>query len=165
MGLGIVGNLIAHAWGEYEAAPVLQFRVQFAFQAKQDMAFAAPMIGKVARAVLHDPHTNIPKLSTAPGCRTHFTGMLAGLYRLPIRDAEGMSFSCIGFELQLVCYQGGVAGRHRRGTPREAHHPHFVMRSGSGRLSKRNGRSDIGAAELDLGLALPSTHAHLEQIA
>ena len=47
MGFGIVGDLVAHARLENEAAAVFEFGMQFSAQAQQHMPFAAPMIGKI----------------------------------------------------------------------------------------------------------------------
>jgi len=42
MGFGVVGHLIAHARRQHERAAIGKLGVQFAFEAQQDVALAAP---------------------------------------------------------------------------------------------------------------------------
>jgi len=47
MGLGVVRNLIACPRQQGEGSAILKLRMKFPFQAQQDMALAAPVIGQV----------------------------------------------------------------------------------------------------------------------
>ena len=89
MCLGVVTDLVAHARRQGEVAAVLQFGVQLSFQAKQDMALVAPVVGKVAGAVLDLSNPYLAKLASAPVCRTCFTWMRDRFYCRPVRGAKG----------------------------------------------------------------------------
>jgi hypothetical protein len=51
MRFGAVSNLAADTWCELEPAPVIEFDVELALKAQQDVAFDAPVISEVIRRV------------------------------------------------------------------------------------------------------------------
>lgn len=66
MRLGLVCYLVAHAGPEQELPAIFKFSIEFALEAKQDVAFGAPMVGQVPRRIFHHPHANAPELLGAP---------------------------------------------------------------------------------------------------
>lgn len=66
MGLGLVGDLVAHAGLEQKLPTVFEFSIELALEAKQDMALGAPMVGQVPGRVFHHPHPNVSELPRAP---------------------------------------------------------------------------------------------------
>jgi len=69
----IVSYLVACAWSEDECPSVGKLGMKFAFQAQQNVTLGAPMIGKVARAILNHANSNITKLLRAPTGHPGFT--------------------------------------------------------------------------------------------
>src|SRR5882757_7770474 len=63
----VVSNLIAHARRKLERAPVLQIRHQFAVDAEDDVPLGAPVVGDVARRIVHQPYADVAELLRAPG--------------------------------------------------------------------------------------------------
>jgi len=74
-----IGNLIAHARRQGEAAAVLQLRFQFALQHIEDMAAVAPMIRQIAGAVFHHPDADSSIFSAAAGCAVSPACSTAGI--------------------------------------------------------------------------------------
>lgn len=66
MGLGVVTDLVAHAWGQREPTAILQLGVQLPIKAQQNVPFATPMIGEVARAVLDHSNAYRAEVACAP---------------------------------------------------------------------------------------------------
>ncbi|SDW78478.1 hypothetical protein SAMN03159474_01559 [Pseudomonas sp. NFACC08-1] len=66
MRLGLVCYLVAHAGPEQELSAIFKFSIEFALEAKQDVAFGAPMVGQIPGCVFHHPYPNIPELPRAP---------------------------------------------------------------------------------------------------
>lgn len=62
MRLSAVCYLIAHPRCEDEGSAILEFGVQFAFEAQEDVAFAAPMVRQVAGGVFDHAHADVAKL-------------------------------------------------------------------------------------------------------
>lgn len=89
MRLGAVGDLVAHARRKDEAAPIRKLGVQFAFQAQQDMALAAPVVGQITRGVLDHAHADGAKLAGAPVSAAGFAWMQGGFNSRPVGSAEG----------------------------------------------------------------------------
>lgn len=56
MRLGVVGNLITHAGFQHKLPSILKLSMQFTLKAEQDVAFHAPVVGKIAGRILK--HTN-----------------------------------------------------------------------------------------------------------
>ena len=52
MGVGAVGDLIAHAGLQRERPPVGKLGVELAIHAEQDVALLAPVIGRIARRIV-----------------------------------------------------------------------------------------------------------------
>jgi len=63
--------------------------VQLAFQAQQDMAFLAPVVGQIARRVFDHTHAQRTELAGAPVGYTGFAGMFGRFDLAPIGDAKG----------------------------------------------------------------------------
>ena len=78
MPLSVVAHLIAHPGGERELATILQFRVQLAFQAQQDMTSPAPVFGQISGTVFNHPHPGRTKLAGPPLGGTRLSGTLTG---------------------------------------------------------------------------------------
>ena len=89
MRLGAVGDLVAHARRKDEAAPIRKLGVQFAFQAQQDMALAAPVVGQITRGLLDRAHADGAELAGAPVSAAGFAGVYAGFDGGPVSSAEG----------------------------------------------------------------------------
>src|SRR5277367_776512 len=88
MGRVAVAYLIAHPWLQGVSAPVSQFCLKFAFQAKHNVPLRAPMVGQVPRRVFHNPDSNVAANLGAPKCASTCSGMLRRTNRSPIRDFE-----------------------------------------------------------------------------
>ena len=76
MGFGLICDLVAHARPKGESAAVFELSVQLALDAEKNVAFAAPVVGEVARRVLNHSHANGPELLRAPVCDTAFALVL-----------------------------------------------------------------------------------------
>lgn len=66
MGLGLVGDLVAHAGLEQKLPAIFEFSIELALEAKQDVALGAPMVGQIPGCVFHHPYPNVPELPRAP---------------------------------------------------------------------------------------------------
>ena len=88
MRLGRVGDLIAHAWAQHEPASVLEFGVQLALEAKQDVAFAAPMVRAIAGRVSDQAHAYAAELPRAPARYTAFALVFGRFDFRPIGRSE-----------------------------------------------------------------------------
>ncbi len=86
--VGSIGHLVAHARLERERAAVLEIGVQFAVDAKKDVALLAPMVGDVTRRVVDHPHADLAELPGAPGRRSGFAAMRGRLDAGPVGGAE-----------------------------------------------------------------------------
>src|SRR5437867_10109079 len=86
--LRVIRDLITHPRRERKSAPVGELGVQLAFQAKQDMAFAAPMIGTVSWRVFHHTHAQRGERSGPPIRRSCLALMFGDFDRGPVRRAE-----------------------------------------------------------------------------
>src|SRR5512142_2934758 len=76
VGLGTVGDLVAHPGGERVPAAVAKLRLQTSFQAKEDMALLAPVVGQVPGRVLDEAHADLPELPRPPERLAGGSGML-----------------------------------------------------------------------------------------
>ena len=85
---GIVCDLVAHACRKNELSAIRQFGMQFAFEAKQDMAFDTPMIGEITGRVLNQANTDIPEMSGSPVRQAAFAFVLGLVNRRPVGNAE-----------------------------------------------------------------------------
>src|SRR4051812_7951171 len=88
MRLGAVGDLVAHAGAQRERAAVGELGVQLALEAKEDVPLLAPVVGGVARRVLHHAHAQRTELAGAPQRDAGFAGMLGRLDMGPIGGPE-----------------------------------------------------------------------------
>lgn len=66
MGLCLIGDLIAGARRQDKSATIVQFCMQFAFQAQQDVALLAPMVGQIIGTVGDHPNADVPKILGPP---------------------------------------------------------------------------------------------------
>ena len=64
--LGAIAHVIAHARFQDHGPAVFQFRVELAFEAQDDVALLAPVIGNVARGVFNKADADIAELASAP---------------------------------------------------------------------------------------------------
>ena len=62
MRLGVVGNLIAHAWFQNEVPAIVQLSAQLALHAEKNMAFATPVIGQIAGRVFDQADPDIGEI-------------------------------------------------------------------------------------------------------
>src|SRR5262245_7481638 len=88
MRLNSIAHRIAHAGSQGDHAAVLQLRMHFAVEAKQDVAFITPMIGLVPGRVLDNAYADITELASPPGCNTGLARMFDRLDRFPIDRLE-----------------------------------------------------------------------------
>src|SRR5579871_2214742 len=86
-----VGDLVAHARREHEAAPVLQFALELAFQDIKHMAAIAPMIGEISGRIFDVPDPDVADIEGAPIGDALLAGMGGGLDLRPVGDGEGES--------------------------------------------------------------------------
>ena len=89
MRLCIVGDLVTHAGPEDELPPIRKLRVQFAFEAKQDVTFRAPVICDIARRVLHHSDANPAELTRSPVRDAMFPFMFGRHDLGPVGYSEG----------------------------------------------------------------------------
>ncbi|MDQ0653881.1 hypothetical protein QFZ38_004137 [Pseudomonas cedrina] len=66
MALPLIAHLVTHSGRQRELAAVLQFRVQLAFEAQQDVPSPAPVIRQVTGRVLDHAHAGIAEMAGAP---------------------------------------------------------------------------------------------------
>src|SRR5258706_327303 len=86
--LGLVRHLVAHAGPQHMAAAVFQFGVQFAFEAQENMALAAPVVGHITGAVFDHAYPDVAELPGAPEGLARDAGMLGARHRGPVGRAE-----------------------------------------------------------------------------
>lgn len=84
MRLSVVRDLVARSRRENESAPILQFSMQLALEAEQNMSFGAPVIGEVSRRVFDHAYANGAELPRTPKGGTAFPFVLGGRYLTPI---------------------------------------------------------------------------------
>lgn len=89
MGLRMVRDLIAHAGFQGELSSVLKFGDQLSFQAKQDVAFRAPMVGKITCRVLDHANPDGAELASAPQGCTGFALLFCRFDQRPVGGAKG----------------------------------------------------------------------------
>ncbi len=89
MRLGVVGHLVAHAGREGKRSAISKFGMQFALDAKQDMAFGAPVIGQVACTIVDHAHADVAELACAPISHASIAFVLGLFDRGPVGGAEG----------------------------------------------------------------------------
>ena len=78
MRFGVVGDLVTHAGFQGECPAILKFCLQFALQTKQDMAFVAPVIGKIARRVFDHANADVAELTRPPESLAVLAGVFGG---------------------------------------------------------------------------------------
>lgn len=88
MWLGVVTDLVAHAWRQRESTAILQLGVQLPIKAQQNVAFATPMISEVARAVLDHSNPYRAEEACAPVRCSSLALVNSGLNRRPIGCAK-----------------------------------------------------------------------------
>jgi hypothetical protein len=84
-----VADVIALAGFEAEAGAVLQFDIQTAFEAEQDVSLAAPVVGEVSGRVFDHAHAEVAVLFGAPGGVSCIAGMLGRGDLGPVGDGHG----------------------------------------------------------------------------
>ena len=89
MRLGIVSDLIAHAGGKHKFSSILQFRVQFSFEAQQNMALAAPMISKIARRIFNLAHPKTSESFCLPISKTRIAFVFSPFNCRPVSHPKG----------------------------------------------------------------------------
>src|SRR3990172_7923332 len=89
VGFGVVGHLVAGARGQDEGPPVPQVCVQFALEAEQDMALGTPVVGPVARRVVHHADADAAELACAPDGHSPLALVLGGCDLRPVGGSEG----------------------------------------------------------------------------
>lgn len=87
----IIRDLVVHAWFEDEPAAVFELRVQFPFEAEQDVALGAPVIRRIPRGVFNHADSNRAEGARAPDGRPRLALVMRGLDGGPIRGSEGNS--------------------------------------------------------------------------
>src|SRR5580765_6138462 len=84
MRFGVVGYLIAHPRTQREDPAVSQLGVELALGTKQDVPLDAPMIGEIARRVLHHAHADSPEDPGPPERHAALASMLRALDLRPV---------------------------------------------------------------------------------
>jgi hypothetical protein len=92
----VIADLIAHSRGKLNDAAVLKFCSELTAQAQQDVAFVAPMIGFVARAVFDHTHSKVTELSRSPSRMAPESRVMSGLDLMPARRSERNFFDVHG---------------------------------------------------------------------
>lgn len=88
MGFGVVGNLVTHSRLQNESPSILELGVQFAFEAEQDVAFFAPVIGDITRRVFDHADADSTELAGAPVGAAAFARVLSPFDLRPISRCE-----------------------------------------------------------------------------
>src|SRR5678815_2024849 len=88
MRLGVVGYLIAHPRAQREDPAVSQLGVELALGAKKDVTLDAPVIGEIARRVLHHAYADSPEDPGPPERHAALTSMLRALDLRPVGRAK-----------------------------------------------------------------------------
>ena len=89
MRLGIVCDLITHAWFEYKLPAVLELGLQLTLKAQNNMSFHASVISQVSRRILDEADANASKVLGAPEGDACLTFMLNHLYFRPVGYSKG----------------------------------------------------------------------------
>jgi len=89
MRLGAISHLVAGSGLQHELSAIGEFGVKLAFQAEQDVALRAPVVGQIARRVIDHPNPDGSELTGSPGGDAPFPGMLNRLDGRPFSGAEG----------------------------------------------------------------------------
>ena len=105
MGFCMVSHLVTHARLEDKCSAIFQLRVQLAFEAKQDVPLAAPMVSQVACRVFDHANPNMAKMLCAPVSNASFTLVLGSIDAGPIggtkRNAEHVHVKSLGIEYSI----------------------------------------------------------------
>lgn len=98
VGLGVVGALVRSAGSEGEAAAVGEFGLELAFHAKQNVSFAAPVVGAVAGRIFDEADADVGEGLGTPEGGAGFAGMLGGGDGGPVGEGEGEGWDAHGGE-------------------------------------------------------------------
>src|SRR5262245_19412648 len=112
MRLGLVGHLVADAGREHVPAAVHGLGLEPSFQAEEDVALVAPVVGQIPRRVLDEPHPDVPELPRPPDRLAGHPGILGRLDLSPVGRAERN----VGDLHGLVLPWAAGAGRLRSAT-------------------------------------------------
>lgn len=130
MRLGVVGHLVAHAGQQGEATAVFQLGVQLALQAQQHVAFAAPVVGQVARRVFHHANADGAELAGAPVGDAGLSGMGCGLDGRSVGDAEGNVVDVHGALVRMIL-PATYLWRQAAGSYRSLRNPPYIGHAAS----------------------------------
>ena len=84
----MVGNLVTDARRQDELAAVSKLCLQLTLQAKQDVAFLAPMIGCIAWRIFNHADTDLAQLLRPPIGSARISLMSRWLYLRPVGEFE-----------------------------------------------------------------------------
>src|SRR5690606_32904162 len=80
MRLGIIGYLVAHARLQHKGSHIIQFSIQLAVQAQQDMPLRTPMVSQITGGILHHSDAHITEHARTPECNAAVPFMLCLFY-------------------------------------------------------------------------------------
>jgi hypothetical protein len=119
MRLRLVCYLVTHARRQVEEATIRQLGLEFARDAKQNVPLLTPVIGAIARGVLHKPDPNWSELLSSPSCYPGLTGVFGGVEVLPIGDPEGDVIQVHKRRLEKAKIPAILPGELDRARPRQ----------------------------------------------
>lgn len=88
MAFHAIAYLVTHPGRQRELAAVLQFGVQFPFQAQQDMPAPTPVVGQVTGGVLDHAHAGGAEVAGTPQGTAGNAWVKFGLDGRPVGDAK-----------------------------------------------------------------------------
>jgi hypothetical protein len=88
MGFGVVPHKVGRACGERVGAAISQFGLEFAAQYVQDMALYAPMVGDVARGIVHPPDLDVAHSGAASQYDASLPWFGRRFYFVPLHGLE-----------------------------------------------------------------------------
>ena len=105
MCLSIIAHLIGHSRFESKNTPVLKLSLHLALQAQNDMSFAAPVIGQIARRIFHFTNANVSEHQGLPDGFPSFAFMKGSLNGFPLGRMKWMRwyFHCRSPLLPKYC--------------------------------------------------------------
>src|SRR5208283_495832 len=128
-----IGHLVAHSGAQEGFFPTLHLRLQLTLDDVEDVAPTAPMIGKIARRVLHHAHADAAHVPRPPEGGPLFAGVFDRRHLAPIGDREGcggelhgdlprptdrrMPVAVVGLELSGTHKHGCLPGKWEDVTP------------------------------------------------
>src|SRR6266852_1820495 len=85
----IVRNLITHTWCQRKSPAIFQFRFEFPFNTKDDVALGTPMIREIARCVFDHANTDAAAVLSTPIGGASRAAVCRWFNLRPVSDRKG----------------------------------------------------------------------------